>query len=197
MHLLKHDTCIMIYKCLVIGFRYYIKDKNGRLKNAPYVDCSYKWAGGGMISTAGDLVKFANAMLYSSQYTHNNPDVPAGYLKASTMRTLWSPVPKTKCSWDKDGGSYGMGWAVMPKISKYGHGKRRDFYVSHTGGAIGASSVLLILPKSGCLDDGVEDNKPEKLPQGIAVAIMVNMQGVNLNPVALEIAKIFRKVKFE
>jgi len=47
--------------------KYYVRDEHHRLKNAPYVDNSYKWAGGGFLSNVGDLVKFGNAMLYSYQ----------------------------------------------------------------------------------------------------------------------------------
>ncbi|XP_068213972.1 serine beta-lactamase-like protein LACTB, mitochondrial isoform X2 [Palaemon carinicauda] len=46
---------------------YYRRDSCGRLQNAPYVDNSYKWAGGGFLSTVEDLTRFGNAMLYSSQ----------------------------------------------------------------------------------------------------------------------------------
>ena len=35
--------------------------------NAPYVDLSYKWAGGGFISSTKDLIRFGNIMLYSYQ----------------------------------------------------------------------------------------------------------------------------------
>ena len=42
------------------------------------------------------------------------------------------------------------------------------FYVSHTGGAIGASSVLLIMPKPVKTEGA--------LPQGVVVAILCNMQ---------------------
>ena len=42
--------------------RHYVR-KDGILRNTPYVDLSYKWAGGGYISTAEDLVKFGNAVL--------------------------------------------------------------------------------------------------------------------------------------
>ena len=51
--------------------RYYMRDKNHNLVNAPHVDNSYKWAGGGFLSTVTDLVKFGNAMLYSYQYQEN------------------------------------------------------------------------------------------------------------------------------
>ena len=49
-------------------FRFYARNTKGLLVNAPYVDCSYKYAGGGMLSTVTDLIHFANAMLYSYQY---------------------------------------------------------------------------------------------------------------------------------
>lgn len=63
--------CILF--CLVqFHFSYYVRDKLGRLKNAPYVDNSYKWAGGGFLSTVGDLCKFGNAMLYASQAPGEN-----------------------------------------------------------------------------------------------------------------------------
>ena len=35
--------------------------------NTPYVNNSYKWAGGGFLSTVKDLVKLGNVMLYSFQ----------------------------------------------------------------------------------------------------------------------------------
>ena len=47
--------------------RYYVRDKHHRLKNAPYVDNSYKWAGGGFLSSVGDLIRFGSMMLYSFQ----------------------------------------------------------------------------------------------------------------------------------
>jgi hypothetical protein len=49
------------------SFRYYTRDKEHKLKNATHVDNSYKWAGGGFLSTVGDLLQFGNAMLYSFQ----------------------------------------------------------------------------------------------------------------------------------
>lgn len=43
--------------------QYQVKD--GNIVNAPCVDNSYKWAGGGILSTVSDLLKFGNVMLYS------------------------------------------------------------------------------------------------------------------------------------
>ena len=109
-----------------------------------------------------------------------------GYLKPSTMKMLWSPVELTKCGWDVDGGAYGMGWGVMSAIDQYGCGRQRPFYVSHTGGAIGCSSVLLVMPT-----DGTDKCKNKASPpRGIVVAIMANMQAISLNQAALKIASI-------
>ncbi|XP_074640998.1 serine beta-lactamase-like protein LACTB, mitochondrial [Tubulanus polymorphus] len=52
--------------------RYYDRAKNGVLKNSAYVDNSYKWAAGGLLSTAGDLVQFGNVMMYSYQNRHDS-----------------------------------------------------------------------------------------------------------------------------
>src|SRR5271165_626249 len=42
--------------------RFYELTKDSHTENAPYVDNSYKWAGGGFLSTAEDLVRFGSAM---------------------------------------------------------------------------------------------------------------------------------------
>ena len=227
------------YICFFLFCRHYVKNSKGRLVNAPYVDNSYKWAGGGFISDVTDLLRFGNIMLYSYQYdtspsdtgslikgdnldksngnnenkdiseklknkakeNHSKRKLLPGYLKKETMETIFSPVDKTECSWDKDG-YYGMGWAVIPEKYENGFCKQQRHYVSHTGGAIGASSVLLILPAQ-------INGKPNKSnyeknygrqfvpPQGVIVAIVVNMGSIGLNTVGLQIAKLFESVQVE
>ena len=49
----------------VITLRFYKRDGKGRLYNTPYIDNSYKWAGGGFLSTTKDLIKFGNTLLLS------------------------------------------------------------------------------------------------------------------------------------
>ncbi|KAJ7311297.1 hypothetical protein JRQ81_006913 [Phrynocephalus forsythii] len=175
--------------------RYYIHNKKGRLVNAPYVDNSYKWAGGGFLSTASDLLKFGNAMLYSYQLglVKNLPTgLLPGYLKPGTVAMMWSGVPNTEASWDKDG-KYGMAWLVVENKQACGFCRRQRHYTSHTGGAVGASSVLLILP--GELDSEPADGPPLIPPQGVVVTIICNMQSVSLNSTALKIAMEFEKDK--
>jgi hypothetical protein len=60
--LMRHNLCVSVY-C-----RFYYKNRAGCLKNVPYVDNSWKWAGGGFLSTVGDLLRFGNAMMYSYQW---------------------------------------------------------------------------------------------------------------------------------
>ena len=56
--------------------RFYEIGTDGKIVNAPYVDNSYKWAGGGFISTSEDVARFA--------YAHLHP----GFLKTETLALL-------------------------------------------------------------------------------------------------------------
>jgi len=164
--------------------------------NVRYVDNSYKWAGGGFLSTAPDLCHFGNVMLYSYQWCKRQTDGSdaVGYLKPDTVRLLWTPVKGTRLSWDRDG-SYAMGWGVVPEgdpDAGPGRSKNRRHYVGHTGGAIGASSALVILPR--IMDDAPRTKNP---PWGVVVAIIVNMESVSLNKTALKIAKLFDAVRVD
>uniref|UniRef100_A0A2K5U7K0 Serine beta-lactamase-like protein LACTB, mitochondrial n=1 Tax=Macaca fascicularis TaxID=9541 RepID=A0A2K5U7K0_MACFA len=171
--------------------RFYVYNKKKRLVNTPYVDNSYKWAGGGFLSTVGDLLKFGNAMLYGYQvglFKNSNGSLLPGYLKPETMVMMWTPVPNTEMSWDKEG-KYAMAWGVVEKKQTYGSCRKQRHYASHTGGAVGASSVLLVLPEE--LDTETINNKVP--PRGIIVSIICNMQSVGLNSTALKIALEFDK----
>ncbi|XP_075713789.1 serine beta-lactamase-like protein LACTB, mitochondrial [Rhinoderma darwinii] len=165
--------------------RFYTFSDKKRLINCPYVNNSCKWAGGGFLSTVNDLLRFGNALLYSYQANEKSTMLP-GYLKPDTVSMMWRPVPNTEMSWDRDG-KYAMGWGTVEGKQDFGQCKCQKHYVSHTGGAVGASSVLLILPE--------EDNHTMIPPRGVVVTIIANMQGTGLNSTALKIALEFEKVK--
>jgi len=170
----------------VVLCRYYVVDKqNQQLVNAPYVDNSYKWAGGGFLSTVHDVCHFGNALLYSYQWTPQSGR-PAGFLRPDTMQMMWSPVPGTRCSWDSDA-LYGMGWCVALPAVHTGFSRDQRMYVSHTGGAVGASSVLLILPRAEGSSEGAE----KSIPRGVCVSIIVNKQSVSLSRAAMKVARLF------
>lgn len=152
--------------------------------NAPYVDSSYKWAGGGLLSTIPDLLKFGNVMMYS--FLGYDPKTGLkGYLNEKTVEEMWTPNELTQRGqfW-----SYGMGWQIIRaedlKKLKTSDGKElcagavsppfEGAIAYHSGAAIGASSALLILPR-----------------QKLVVAMFCNMQGVSLAEAAIQVAKYF------
>ena len=104
---------------------FYVGDAPDKFTVAPTVDSSYKWAGGGFLSTPEDLVKFGSALLQP------------GLLKAETLALMFTPQ-KTS-----DGKSidYAIGWRVVRDAK--GHR-----VMLHTGGSIGGTSVLLLHPET-------------------------------------------------
>nr|XP_034986384.1 serine beta-lactamase-like protein LACTB, mitochondrial [Zootoca vivipara] len=175
--------------------RNYIHNKKGRLVNAPYVDNSYKWAGGGFLSTVSDLLKFGNAMLYGyqlGQLENLAAGLLPGYLKPGTVAMMWRAAPNAKASGDKDV-KYGMAWFVVEDKQEYGFCRRQRRYAFHTGGAVGASSILLILPEEP--DSEASNSDPLVPPKGVVVTIICNMQSVSLNSTALKIAMEFEQDK--
>jgi CubicO group peptidase (beta-lactamase class C family) len=105
--------------------RFYTRaEETGEVVNAGYVDNSYKWAGGGFLSTTEDLVTFGNAMLGGR------------LLKPETVRLLWT---SQKTNDGKETG-YGMGWDTGVDEK----GRRR---IAHSGGAQGGTAYLLIYPE--------------------------------------------------
>jgi len=102
--------------------RYYVVE-DGQVFNAPPVDNSYKWAGGGFLSTSEDLVRFGFAHIY--------PVV----LKPETVELLWTS--QKTISGAETG--YGIGWSV----GMDDQGRR---WVGHGGGSVGGSTQLKMYP---------------------------------------------------
>lgn len=105
--------------------KFYDSDAEGNFVVAPTVDNSYKWAGGGFLSTSEDLVRFGSALLQP------------GFLKQESLDLLFT---SQKTSDGKETG-YGVGWSIL----KDAHGHR---IIMHTGGSVGGTSVLLLHPDS-------------------------------------------------
>ncbi len=106
--------------------RFYSHPKGGPFENAPYVDNSYKWAGGGFLSTPEDLVRFGSALLHP------------GFLTADSLKLLFSSQ-KTIAGQET---RYGMGWAIHESQS----GQR---IYEHSGGSVGGSCQLIVYPGTG------------------------------------------------
>jgi CubicO group peptidase (beta-lactamase class C family) len=104
---------------------FYERANDGALINAPYVDNSYKWAGGGFLSTPEDLLLFANAHLLGD------------FLASETLEVWWTSQRNT--AGEEVG--YGIGWSVAEM------GGNR--VISHGGGSVGGSCWLGIVPEAG------------------------------------------------
>lgn len=103
--------------------RFYERGANGDLLNAPYVDNSYKWAGGGFLSSPEDLLRFGNAHLGTD------------FLSEDALALLFTEQQTTA----GEGVGYGFGWRV-----RTGDDSRR--YLSHGGGSVGGTSLLIMQP---------------------------------------------------
>ena len=106
--------------------RPYVRNEDGRFENAPYVDNSYKWAGGGFVSTAEDLVRFG--------FAHLEP----GFLEAKTLELLHTSQ-KTR---NGEETGYGIGWRSWTD-----EGGRA--VVGHGGGSVGGTTRLAVYPEHG------------------------------------------------
>jgi serine beta-lactamase-like protein LACTB len=99
---------------------------DGKPEVAPKTDLSVKFAGGGFVSTAGDLLKFARALLSGH------------FLRKETLDLLWTPQPGR----DATKATLGLGW----QVTRTPNGKR----LLMTGGnAIGGTAVMFVVPEEG------------------------------------------------
>lgn len=135
---------------------------------------------------------------------------PPGYLNAETVQAMWTPqrAGTATSGWGRDGG-YGMGWEVVPSLQEYGGGDAQRFAVGHDGGAVGASSILLMVPTNVPHPSAtpihssshvpvspsslsiVSQTTDICIPCGVVVAIITNLQGVGLQKLATDIAAVF------
>ncbi|MGH7973007.1 MAG: serine hydrolase domain-containing protein, partial [Limisphaerales bacterium] len=97
----------------------------GKFVTEPIVDNSYKWAGGGYLSTPEDLVRFGSALL------------KPGFLTAKSLALLFTSQ-RTSAGMAT---GYGVGWFI--RTDAQGHR-----VLIHTGGSIGGSSFLLLHPET-------------------------------------------------
>jgi CubicO group peptidase (beta-lactamase class C family) len=128
--------------------QFYDRDAQGRFIVAAPVDSSYKWAGGGFLSTSEDLVRFGSAL------------IKPGFLKSDSLALLFTSQ-KTA---DGKLTGYGIGWYVQeaPKGHKF---------VFHTGGQAGGSALLFIRPESGVVVAVLCNVGEAPLPgKGLAIA---------------------------
>jgi len=93
---------------------------------APYVDNSYKWAGGGFLSTPTDMIRFAWAHMDDT------------YLDEATTDFLFTPMTLS----DGSSTGYGFGWRTDED-------DQNRVTLGHTGGSVGGTTLLTMHPETG------------------------------------------------
>jgi CubicO group peptidase (beta-lactamase class C family) len=111
---------------------FYEAERDGSIVNAPYVDNSYKWAGGGFLSTPEDLVRFGQA--------HMEP----GFLQAQTLAELQT----SQALRNGESTNYGIGW--NSSVQDDG-----DTVLGHSGGSVGGTTLLVLIPEHDLVVAGV------------------------------------------
>lgn len=101
----------------------YLAIKNSLIK-APETNLSYKYAGGGYLSTPSDLVKFGNALLTNQ------------YLSEESITSLWTPIPLDNGQMNPE--NYGLGFRIG--ADEFGR------YIHHGGKSVGGYAYLVIYP---------------------------------------------------
>ncbi len=99
-------------------------DGDTTVVNAPFVDNSNKWTGGGLLATPKDVVRLVPALLDGT------------VLQPSSLDEMFAP----QASIEDESHHYGLGWFV----GKDDQDRRR---IWHTGGAMGGSGVVLFYPE--------------------------------------------------
>jgi CubicO group peptidase (beta-lactamase class C family) len=106
--------------------RFYDYGSDGTYRNSALTDNSYKWAGGGFLSSPRDLVTFGSAMLHP------------GFLNDDSLKMLFTRQHTN----DGKQTDYGFGWGIHENP-----GEPRLW--EHSGGATGGSAKLFLYPDQG------------------------------------------------
>ena len=101
----------------------------GRYRSAYAVNNSNKWAGGGLISTAGELARMAIGLLDDS------------YLAAETRATLFEPQRLSSGAVNPE--NYALGWGAGYTQS-FWDGRESFHFVHHGGSSAGGSAYLVL-----------------------------------------------------
>jgi CubicO group peptidase (beta-lactamase class C family) len=99
--------------------------KNGNVENAGLMDSSYKIPGGGLVSTAEDMVRFEIALMDGK------------ILKPETLAAMWTPTGRPQLEGGKPA-TYGMGFGILMIDGQK--------YIAHSGGQQGTSTVTEFTP---------------------------------------------------
>lgn len=99
---------------------------SSKVQNAGPIDSSYKIPGGGLVSTAEDIVMFGAAL------------TDGKIVKPETLKIMWTPSQKPMLNSGKPA-TYGLGFGVLTIDGQ--------LYIAHSGGQQGTSTDMEIIPE--------------------------------------------------
>jgi CubicO group peptidase (beta-lactamase class C family) len=102
--------------------RFYDKTDSGAVRNADFLDSSYKIPGGGWLSSAEDMARFEVAILNDK------------LVRRATRDLMWTPLKPSDGTKD----DYALGWGTIQEDGL--------FAVGHSGGQQGTSTAFLVAP---------------------------------------------------
>jgi CubicO group peptidase (beta-lactamase class C family) len=103
--------------------RFYQKTESGAVRNADFLDSSYKIPGGGWLSSAEDMARFEVAILNDK------------LIKRATRDLMWTPLKPTDGKED----DYALGWGTGKNLGVVD--------VGHGGDQQGTSTFFMIVPE--------------------------------------------------
>jgi len=130
---------------------FYNKTNAGDIRLGPEVSNEFKVAGGGFISTSEDLIKFGNEIISPKMIS----------------QTSIAELVKEQHLTNGKGTGYGVGFGI-------GKTKKGTVSYSHSGGGIGATTLLLMYPE-----------------EGIVISIVTNMSGLPIRDFGEQLEAVF------
>jgi serine beta-lactamase-like protein LACTB, mitochondrial len=125
-----NNTGLEDWNAIQKGRARWYETKDSRWINTPYVDLSNKYAGGGLTSTVEDLARLHIA--YARGVV----------LKPETIRLMYTNQRLA----DGSTNTFGLSWVARTVTTSAGRSVRE---VSHSGGSVGANSLLVRYPNEG------------------------------------------------
>lgn len=151
-----NNTGLEDHRSLQIGrSHWYETDTAGKWVNAPFVDLTNKYAGGGITSTVEDLARWHIA------YARGR------LLQSETIAEMYRP--RTLEDGSKHG--YGLSWRVQ-EVELPNGGKTRQ--VSHSGGSVGANTLFLRYPDLGMAIAVIANHRAQlsKITAGVMARVL-------------------------
>ncbi|MEM9363728.1 MAG: serine hydrolase domain-containing protein [Bacteroidota bacterium] len=145
------------------------------------VNLSYKWAGGGFISTPSDLVRMGNAWLADSTF-----------LSIETKKEFWTPVKLSNGKVNEQ--EYALGWRSWLQYENESLLDGKSTWMVHHGGVSkGSMNFLVLFPEYGLVVNASINARTEHF--GDFAKEVRNIANFFLNTLPKQNSELFQTIK--